>query len=107
MTRDELNKNLCAIITTLDEVPFAQESYLYMSMGMDMSKWETVKQVLVAGNLATFHGFSAYITPAGHAMAETVKQVLVAGNLATFHGFSAYITPAGHAMASKIKAAMR
>ena len=76
MTRDELNKNLCAIITTLDEVPFAPESSLYMAMGMDMSKWETVKQVLVAGNLATFHGFAAYITPIGHAMAAKINAAM-------------------------------
>ena len=76
MTRDELNKYLCAIITTLDEVPFAPESSLYMAMGMDMSKWETVKQVLVAGNLATFHGFAAYITPAGHAMAAKINAAM-------------------------------
>ena len=76
MTRDELNKNLCAIITTLDEVPFAPESSLYMAMGMDMYKWETVKQVLVAGNLATFHGFAAYITPIGHAMAAKINAAM-------------------------------
>jgi hypothetical protein len=29
MTRNELNKNLCAVLTTLDEVEYAPESILY------------------------------------------------------------------------------
>jgi len=73
MTRDELNKSLCAIITTLDEVPYAPESSLYIAMGMDMEKWNIVKQVLTESGVATFHGYAAYITPAGKSLAAMIN----------------------------------
>ena len=73
MTRDELNKYLSAIITTLDECIPIPESTLYMAMGCDMDKWNTVKAILIKGKLATFYGYSAQITPAGHAMAKEIN----------------------------------
>lgn len=76
MTRDELNKYLCAIITTLAEVPNAPESTLYMAVGMNMEKWNLIKQVLVTGNLATFHGYQVTLTAAGHAMAAKINAAL-------------------------------
>jgi len=73
MTPYELNKYLCAIITTLDEVPYAPESSLYIAMGMDMEKWGILKQVLIESDLATFHGYAAYITPAGKSLAAMIN----------------------------------
>lgn len=73
MTRNELNAKLCAVITTLDEVPYAPESTLYLGMGCDMATWETVRSVLVAGNLATIENNAVTITPAGHAMAAKIN----------------------------------
>ena len=73
MTRNELNAKLCAVKTTLDEVPAAAESTLYMGMGCDMATWETVRSVLVAGNLATIEHNEVKITAAGHAMAEKIN----------------------------------
>jgi hypothetical protein len=74
MTRNELNALLCATITTLDEVPFAPESTLYLGMGADMATWETVKSVLIAGNLATIDASHAVtITEAGRAMAAKIN----------------------------------
>ena len=73
MTHNEINQYLCAILTTLMETPQIPESTLYVAMGCDMDKWNTVKAILVKGNLATFHGFHAYLTDAGYAMAKKVN----------------------------------
>lgn len=73
MTKNELNAKLCAVLTTLAETPQIPESTLYLAMGCDMEVWNTVKAVLVKGNLATFHGFQAYLTDAGYAMAKKVN----------------------------------
>ena len=78
MTRDELNKKLCAVITTLDEVDFAPESSLYLGMGSSLEDWQTVKSVLIAGNLATIECNAVRITPAGHALADKIN-AFVAG----------------------------
>lgn len=67
MTRDELNKYLCAVITTLDEVEYSPESTLYLGLGSSMDTWNTVKSVLINGNLATIENSTVRITPAGHA----------------------------------------
>lgn len=74
MTRDELNKNLCAIITTLDEVEFATETSLYIGMGSNLTEWNIIKQVLEAGRLATIDASHAvHITPLGRAVAAKIK----------------------------------
>ena len=73
MTKNELNAKLCAVITTLDEVPYAPESTLYIGLGMDVSAWETVKMVLEAGKLATIENHTVTITSAGHAMADKIN----------------------------------
>jgi hypothetical protein len=76
MTKNELNKNLCAVLTTLDECIPIPESTLYMALGCDMDKWNTVKAVLVNGKLATCFGYSVQITPAGHAMAKKINDFM-------------------------------
>jgi hypothetical protein len=73
MTRDELNTLLCAVITTLDEVDYSPEGALYLGMESNINTWQTVKRVLIAGNLATFESDTVKITPAGHAMAEKIN----------------------------------
>jgi hypothetical protein len=74
MTRDELNKALCAVITTLDEVEYATETSLYIGMGSNLTEWNTVKAVLEAGKLATIDASHAVkITPAGRAMAARIN----------------------------------
>lgn len=73
MTRDELNKNLCAVITTLDEVGWSVESTLYIALGCDMETWETVKTILVSSHLATVESYRVTITPTGHAMAVKIN----------------------------------
>ena len=66
MTREELNKNLIAVIETLHEVDYAPESSLYLGLGSNMDTWQLVKSVLLAGKLATFDNYQVRITEAGN-----------------------------------------
>ena len=77
MTRNELNMKLAAIITTLDEVPFAPASNLYLLMDSNMADYETVKMILQTGGLATFGSSTATITEAGRAMAAKINAALL------------------------------
>jgi hypothetical protein len=73
-TYDELNRALCAIITTLDEVEYAPVSTLYLGIGRDPEKWEAVRQVLEQGNLAIIDADNnVRLTPAGRAMAAKIN----------------------------------
>jgi hypothetical protein len=76
MTRSELNNLVVAIISTLDEVDYAIESTLYLGLGSDLSKWETVKTVLLAGNLVTISNYQVRLTEAGKVMAVKIKQFI-------------------------------
>jgi hypothetical protein len=73
MTRDELNLNLVAIITTLNEVDFAPESSLYLGLGMDLAKWELIKSILLGANLATCSNNMVKIAPMGVEMAKKIN----------------------------------
>jgi hypothetical protein len=73
MTRDELNKYLCAILTTIDEVEYSPESILYIGLGMDMSKWDAIRGILLAGGLATIDCSQVRITPKGHNLAQQIN----------------------------------
>jgi hypothetical protein len=73
MTRDELNKYLCAILTTIDEVEYSPESILYIGLGMDMGKWDAIRAVLLAGGLATIDCSQVRITPKGHNLAQQIN----------------------------------
>jgi len=82
MSRTELNVILVGILTTALELsggPFP-ESMAYMAMGSDLCKWELVKGVMVAGELATFAGNNIQLTDKGReiavkceALAEGIK----------------------------------
>jgi hypothetical protein len=73
-TYDELNRALCAVISTLDEVEYASESTLYLGLGRDPEKWQAVKEFLEMHHLATFEADNTVrITPAGRAMAGKIN----------------------------------
>jgi len=76
MTSDDLNRKLCAVITTLADVPMAHETTLYLGLGCDMAVWENVKFVLSAGGLATFFNHKVRITEAGRAMAAKINKAM-------------------------------
>ena len=74
ITYDEMNRALCAVITTLDEVEFAPVSALYLGLGKDPEKWQAVKEFLEMHHLATFEADNTVrITPAGRAMATKIN----------------------------------
>jgi len=76
MTKNELNAKLCAVLTTLAEVPSAPETIIYMATCEDLGEWETVKQVLTLGNLATVTNHEVRITEAGRAMADKINKAM-------------------------------
>lgn len=74
MSRDELNRKLCAIIPTLDEIDFMPEVSLYLALGSDMEKFMEVKAVLITANLAIPNGDNSLsITPTGRLMAAKIN----------------------------------
>jgi len=78
MAREKLNVLLSAVLTTaLDTEPSPfPETMAYLAMGSDMSTWETVKQVLIAGQLATFSGHSIRLTDKGRDIARKCNAAL-------------------------------
>ncbi len=78
MTKSEINQYLCAIITTLAEVPYSPESTLYLAIGGDLDKWNTLKALLINSGLMTCSGFSCTLTITGHAMAAKINAALAA-----------------------------
>ena len=78
MTKTEINKYLCAILTTLAEVPYAPESMLYLGIGADLSKWQTLKVFLCSGGLATSENFAMRITDKGREVAAKINAMVAA-----------------------------
>jgi hypothetical protein len=77
MDRTTLNRYLCVTLTTLDEVDFAPEVSLYLGIGAD--NWRTVRQVLLAGELATIdESHAVTITAKGRGIAATVRRAMAA-----------------------------
>ena len=76
MTRDEVNTYLCAVLTTLNELDHAVESILYMGMGCDINKWNTIKDILIGANLANCSGNIVTITLTGRAMADKINAAM-------------------------------
>ena len=82
MSKNEINKYLCAILTTLSEVEFAPESTIYLAIGADMGKWETLKYMLVSARLATSEGSAMRITPRGRKFSAEINSMMKGLNAA-------------------------
>lgn len=81
MTKNEANKYLCAILTTLAEVQFAPESTIYLACGADLSKWQSLKMMLVQGGLVLLGEFGDYtvsITDKGRELANKINAAVAA-----------------------------
>lgn len=74
MDRNELNKILCAILSTLSEVEYAPETSLYLGLGSDYQKWQGVKGLLIGAGLATCTSYQVRLTTAGKEMAAKVNK---------------------------------
>ncbi len=76
MTRDEMLTALAAVLTTALECQPCPESMVYLALGSDIGKWETVKAALQHAELATFEGYSVTLTAKGRALAERCNVAL-------------------------------
>ena len=78
MNRAELNRAVCAVLTTLADVDatFAPESSLALAIGLD--KWPTVRSVLLAGSLVSIKGYSVTLTSKGRAAADQIRAFMAA-----------------------------
>lgn len=76
MTPNELNKILCAILTTaLETEPAAfPESYAYLAAGIDLERWQMIQRIMIAADLATFAGYNIKLTDKGRALAQQVNE---------------------------------
>jgi hypothetical protein len=77
MTRNEINVYLAAILTTLHDLNTdCAESTVYLRLGCDFGKYETLRRILVAGGLVTIQDNRISLTTEGHAMAEKCNAAL-------------------------------
>ena len=81
MTRKELTTYLAAILTSLADFPEGTpESNLYIAIGMDLQKWETVSSILTDNKWIKISSHWVTITPAGRAVADEVNSLLATAN---------------------------
>lgn len=76
MTKLEINKYLCAILTTLNDFPYSPESSIYLAIGADLSKWEFLKSLLIESGLATSDNHAMTITARGRELAGKINALM-------------------------------
>lgn len=76
MSKNELLKYIAAIVTTVAETEIAPESSVYMALGMDMEKYQIVRNVMVGAKLITVSGNAIRLTDAGKEMADKVNALV-------------------------------
>lgn len=77
MSKRELTVYVASILTTLADLDTdAAESTVYMAMGMDLAKYELVRNILVASGLVTVEGYRIAITEKGKELAEKCSAAL-------------------------------
>jgi hypothetical protein len=76
MKKKELMATIAGVLTTAVELQPCPEVSVYMALGMDMSKWEIVKDFLSMQKLATFAHHSIKLTPSGCAMAVKLDKLI-------------------------------
>ena len=73
MTRDEVNRKLCAIISTLAEFDFSPESVLYLGIGASLDDWDMLRAFMVNAGLMTCKHNECRLTDAGRTMAANIN----------------------------------
>ena len=76
MTERELTVAIAAVLTTALEVQPCPESMVYLALGSDMEKWETVRGVLTRAGWVTISGHSIGLTPKGMELAEKCQMAV-------------------------------
>ena len=78
MTREECNALLCAVLSTLAETNGSPESVLYCGLGCDMAKWETLRGIMLAGQLVSITGNYVTLTERGREIAAKIDALVKA-----------------------------
>ena len=68
---------IAAVLTTALECNPCPESYVCLALDCDLDRWQTVKEFLLLGGLATFPGYSVTLTEKGRALAEKCNALAV------------------------------
>lgn len=78
MTRNEINTYLAAILTTLLETELQPVplSAIYLAVGSDMSKFSTLRDLMVAGGLVKVTTETIVLTVAGGQLARRIEATL-------------------------------
>lgn len=77
MTKQELYVYIAAILTTLLETDApAPESSLYLAMGMDLPRYELVRDLMVRLELVTVKSYTMRLTEKGTSMAHECNAAL-------------------------------
>lgn len=77
MDRAQANIWLVAILETLDEIDPASEMSLFLPLqtkGASIDDWQVIREILVAGGLATIKGNLVTITEKGRTIAQRSRQ---------------------------------
>ena len=78
MTRDDINKYLAAILTTLADVTGpVGESTIYIALGCDLGKWTQLRSIMLgAGLIRTSDAWGIELTAAGRVLAEKITAIV-------------------------------
>lgn len=67
---------IAATVTVLDEVDGSPESLIYMALGMDIDRWNTMRSVLLQNGLITIANNYVRLTANGRGLARKLHNVL-------------------------------
>lgn len=75
MTRQALNALLCAVITTLDEVPggWSPRTVIMLGLKLDLPQFTFLEDIMVRGGLVDKTSETLTITDKGRAVAKQVR----------------------------------
>lgn len=81
MTRHEINTYLAAILTTVAEHEADTgrgviESIVYLAVGSDIHKWNTLKHIMLESGMVTIKSNVVSLTPKGKELADKCNALL-------------------------------
>ncbi len=76
MDRNQMLVYIAAILSTLLDVDGTPESMLYIAVGMDMSSWEAIKDVMTRCNWISCKGHYVQLTNEGKLKAIEINKAV-------------------------------
>jgi predicted transcriptional regulator len=76
MTKDLLLARIAAIVGTLEETNGSPESMLYIFCEMNMSDWQTIRDILMDAGLVTIKSHYVTLTAKGSETAKRINQTV-------------------------------